>query len=73
MRRVEIKAGPNQTNRLGVLAKDDKISLYANGKLLGEATDSTFQNAGTYGLFIAGYKTINFSVACTELAYWDLP
>lgn len=68
-----ILAGSNQTNRLGVLAKDNQISLYANGKLLGEATDSTFQNAGTFGLFIAGRKTLNFVIACTEIAYWNLP
>ncbi len=68
-----ILAGSNQTNRLGVMAKDNQISLYANGKLLGEATDSTFQNAGTFGLFIAGRKTLNFVIACTEIAYWDLP
>ena len=68
-----ILAGSNQTNRLGVLVKDNKISLYANGKLLDEATDTTFQNAGTFGLFIAGEKTLNFTFACTEIAYWDLP
>jgi hypothetical protein len=67
-----IQPGSNQTNRLGVMIKDDSITLYANGKLLDQVTDTTFSNAGTFGLFIAGQKTLNFSVACTEIDYWDI-
>lgn len=69
---ADILAGSNQTNRLGVMVQGDKIALYINGKLLEEITDSTYPNAGTYGLWIAGWKTMNFTVACTQFAYWDL-
>ena len=66
-----IHAGSNQTNRLGVMIKDSSITLYANGKLLDQVTDTTYPNAGTFGLFIAGQKTLNFSFACTEIDYWE--
>jgi len=67
-----IHPGSNQTNRLGVMVKDDSIALYANGKLLDQVTDTTYSNAGTFGIFIAGQKTLNFSFACTEIDYWDI-
>ncbi len=70
---ANILAGSNQTNRLGVMLQGDKIALYVNGKLLEEVTNSAYPNAGTFGLWIAGWDTLNFSVACTQLAYWDLP
>ncbi len=68
-----ILSGANQTNRLGVYMKGSKISLYANGKPLGDFNDTTYTDAGVFGLFIAGYKTMNFSVQCTQIAYWNLP
>jgi hypothetical protein len=67
-----IVAGANQTNRLGVMVRDNKITLYANGKPLGDSTDTTYADAGTFGLFITGQNTINFSYACTAIAYWAL-
>ena len=67
-----ILPGSNQTNRLGVLVKDDSIALYANGKLLDQVTDTTYSSAGAFGLFIAGQKTLNFSFDCTEIDYWDI-
>jgi len=67
-----ILAGAHQTNRLGIMVRDNQVALYANGKPLEEITDSTYKNQGTFGLFITGKKTINFSYACTAIAYWDL-
>jgi hypothetical protein len=68
-----IKAGSNQTNRLGVMAKDNKISLYANGKLLEEVANNAITDAGVFGYFIAGAKTANFTYDSTEVIYWKLP
>jgi hypothetical protein len=68
-----ILSGPNQTNRVGVLVKDQKISLYINGKPLEDVTNDTFPAAGTFGYFIAGYKTPGFTYESTEIAYWNLP
>jgi hypothetical protein len=68
-----IGSGSNQTNRLGVMAKDNKITLYLNGKVLEEVTNDTYPSAGTFGYFIAGFKTPGFTYESTEIAYWNLP
>jgi hypothetical protein len=68
-----ILAGSNQTNRLGVMANGNKISLYANGKLLEEVSNDAILEAGVFGYFIAGAKTVNFTYDSTEVIYWKLP
>lgn len=65
----DILAGPNQTNRLGVMAKDTKLSLYANGHLLGDFTDSSYAS-GVFGYFIASTNTVNFTVQSNSIQYW---
>lgn len=67
---ASIKAGANQVNRLGVKAIGSKIELYANDQLLGTIQDSTFDQSGTFGVFIAGYDTPNFSIALDDISYW---
>lgn len=67
-----ILTGPDKTNRLGVMVKDARISLYVNGKLVKELTDTAFPDAGTFGLFIAGLNK-NFAFETLEMAYWELP
>lgn len=67
-----ILANANQTNRLGVMAKGDKFSLYANGKLLTEVQDKTYDN-GNFGVFVGAKNTANFTVQVSELDYWELP
>lgn len=64
-----IKAGSNQTNRLGIYMKGDKIKLYANGQLLSEYTDNTFSE-GRFGVFIGADETKDFTVYLDEAAYW---
>ena len=68
-----IAAGSNQTNRLGVLVKDQKITLYMNGKLLEDVTNNAYPATGTFGYFIAGFKTPGFTYESPEIAYWNLP
>lgn len=68
-----ILSGSNQVNRLGVMAKADKISLYMNGQLLETLTSSAYPNSGVFGYFIAGSKTPGFTYESTEIAYWNLP
>lgn len=68
-----IKAGSNQTNRFGVLANGNKLSFYANGKLLEEITNTNIPDAGIFGYFVLGKKTANFTIESTEIAYWKLP
>ncbi len=67
-----ILAGKDQTNRLGFLAEGAKISLYANGHLLGEISDETSLQ-GAFGLFVGAFTTPNFTVKIEKVAYWELP
>jgi hypothetical protein len=65
-------SGEGHTNRIGVLAKGDQLSLYANGYLLTETTDETHAK-GKFGVFIGSVKTTDFKTAVDDIAYWDLP
>jgi hypothetical protein len=65
-----IKAGPNQTNRMGIMAEGNTIRLYANGKLITTVEDDTFDE-GRFGLFIGSAETDNFKVYVEEVSYWD--
>jgi hypothetical protein len=66
-----IRTGAEQTNRLGFMAKGDKISLYVNGNLLSEVVDDTFTE-GAFGLFSGAVSTPGFTVWFDDVAYWDL-
>jgi hypothetical protein len=66
---ASIVQGSGQTNRLGVMAQGSKISLYANGHLLEEISDSTY-TGGYFGPFIAANKTANFTVQMTQISLW---
>lgn len=67
-----INAGSNQTNRLGVLMVGGRIAIYANGTLLGEATNAAYPS-GYFGLFVAGLTTPNFTIQVDEMSYWENP
>ncbi len=68
-----ILKGANQTNRLGVMAIDDRLELYVNGKLVDEITNSTYTSDGLFGVFIAATNTPGFTVQVDEIAYWLRP
>jgi hypothetical protein len=66
-----ILKGANQTNRLGIMAKGSDFTFYANGVKIGETSDTTYDK-GVFGLWVASYKTPNFTVAVDEVDYWNL-
>ena len=68
-----INAGPNQTNRLGVKADNERFGLYINGILVTEVDDDTYPDEGLIGYFIGATETEDFRVTYDELAYWDRP
>jgi hypothetical protein len=68
-----IHPGSDQANRLGVLANGEKISLYANGILLQEITDSTYPDPGNFGAIVAANDTAGFTVKMDEISLWKLP
>lgn len=65
-----INAGSGQTNRLGVLAQGDQLTLYINDQKVQEVRDSTYTGKGVFGVFIAAYQTPNFTIQLDEIAYW---
>ena len=67
-----IQAGPDKTNRLGIMAQGNKLSLYANGNLLTEVLDSSYPMGG-FGVFIGAVETPGFTVTFDRLEYWVLP
>jgi hypothetical protein len=67
-----ILKGANQTNRLGIKADGNTLSLYANGNLLAEKNDNSYKKGGI-GVFIGAAETAGFKVRVSEAAYWELP
>jgi len=67
-----IVQGANQTNRLGVMAVDNRLILYVNGVLLGEVKDPDF-TTGYFGVFVNPDKTSKFTVRVDEMSYWKNP
>lgn len=70
---AEINAGSNQTNRIGLWAEGENLKVYANGHLLGEVTDSAFEEEGRIGPWIGHGDTEDFTVYISEVSYWSLP
>jgi hypothetical protein len=65
-----INIGSNQTNLLGVWAKDDRIRLYVNGQFLQEISNASLSNDGYFGLFINAKETPGFTIMLDEISYW---
>lgn len=65
-----IKAGANQTNRLGVMALDNDYAFYVNGVQVGTGVDSEFTGEGKFGFLIGAEQTENFAVSFDDLTYW---
>jgi hypothetical protein len=68
----KIKAGSNQTNRIGVMVNGSDYTLYFNGEKIQDFKDSTFGSASKLGVFITGYNTANFTVDVDKLDLWNL-
>jgi hypothetical protein len=68
-----IKSGSNQTNRIGVMAKDDNFKLYINGILAKEFTDKGFPAKGHFGAYTSALDNPGFSVNLEEIREWNLP
>lgn len=64
-----IKAGSDQTNRLGVKSEGSRLTIYINGKMVREVQDNTFSN-GMFGFFISGNSTPYFTFEVEGLDYW---
>ncbi|MCX6055916.1 MAG: hypothetical protein NTZ74_13580 [Chloroflexi bacterium] len=69
---TDIKVGPNQTNRLGVMVVDDKITLFMNGVPLGSVTDTSY-SAGFFGVFVRSGGSTNYTAKLDSMQFWENP
>ena len=65
--------GPEVEHRLGVWAEGDQYKLYVNGFQVGEFSDATFVEEGTFGAAHGATNTVNFTVSVSEARVWALP
>lgn len=65
-----ILVGPNKRNKMGFYADGDTIKLYANGRLLVELQDGTYDE-GRFGLFVGSANTSNFEVFVEQISLWE--
>ena len=68
----ELQPGGGETYRLGIMAEGDRFTLYINGVMVHEITDSAYDE-GMFGVFVSAASTPNFTVEEEEMAYWLLP
>lgn len=66
-----IQQGEGKTNRIGVRAEGDQLSLYANGNFITSLSDTRLK-AGYFGTFVGSAQTTNYTVRFDEIAYWDI-
>ncbi len=67
-----ILPGKDVVNRLGIMAEDDQLSLFVNGTLVKEVSDTHFERGG-FGIFIGSDAVKNLTVWVDEINYWSLP
>jgi hypothetical protein len=66
-------AGQNQENRIGVMLKEDQISLYINGKFIQKVSNDTIKEKGHFGVFQYPVDTSNMTIEVEEINEWDQP
>jgi chitodextrinase len=69
---AELKAGPEQTNTIGIRAEGETFTIYINGTSITEFNDGSYSQ-GSFGLMIRSNETEDLQVLVEEMAYWNLP
>lgn len=67
-----INKGKDQTNRLGVAAVGDNLTLFINGEKVEVIKDETYAS-GFFGLFINRDNTKDLTVKVDQVRYWTDP
>lgn len=60
----------SESNRIGILAKDNSFDFYINGTLVGSATHDGIQNTGPFGFVTMSTGTKDFKTLIDKLEYW---
>lgn len=68
----QINEGADIQNTLGVMAKDNTISLYINGEKVDEIENNTYSQ-GVFGIFVGGTNTDDMTLWADQIRYWDNP
>ena len=69
-----INEGANQSNRIGVMALDNRFILYVNGEKVDEVIDDDNAYAeGFFGLYVNRDKTENLAIVVDKVSYWTDP
>ena len=68
---THIKTGPGQTNRIGLMARGNVLSLFVNGVELAVVEDTLF-GQGAFGVFVSSAETEDFTVTISDARYWVL-
>ena len=67
-----INEGEDVVNKLGIMARDAEIALYINGQKVTEVTNNTYLE-GSFGVFVGGDATDEFTVWVDQIRYWENP
>lgn len=67
-----INSGSGATNRVGIWAIGNQLSLYANGEFLVQLNDTLHEDEGLFGLFVSSAQTSNFTTLIEEIVFWNL-
>ena len=67
-----INKGKDQTNRLGVAAIGDTLTLFVNGEEVGQIVDENFSK-GYFGVFVNRDKTADLTISVDQARYWADP
>jgi hypothetical protein len=66
-------AGPNQTNRLGILLDGTTIRLYVNGNLVKELSDDGITDKGYIGAFFSAREDPALPLQLEQIKQWTQP
>jgi len=67
-----INQGADQSNRIGVMALDNRLMLYVNGELIDELSDDAYAE-GFFGLYVNRDITENLTIVVDKVSYWTDP
>lgn len=60
----------SETNRIGILAKDNAFTFYINGESVGSANHDALKEAGSFGFLSMSTGTKDFKTLIDKLEYW---
>lgn len=70
----ELDAGPGKANKIGVIHKGEKITLYINGEMVNQLSDDTYVGEGRIGVNMGVDNHDNVTIFFDDAAYWtNLP